>query len=71
MVETEEERRLFERAEIDSKKRKELRNKSVRKHTPDVEETQLIHKLWQNQVLWHGNSFMFVDMDAVLTKRRL
>lgn len=57
VVETEEERRIFERSESDSKKRKELRNKSVRKHTPDAEETQIIHRLWQKQVLWHGNKF--------------
>ena len=54
IIETNEEQKLNEQAMRDSKKRKELRTKSLRKHTPDVEETKVIHKMWQEQVLWHG-----------------
>lgn len=53
-VETEEERRLFERGERNSKERKELGKMSLMKHTPNVEESDLIHAMWQRQLQYHG-----------------
>lgn len=53
-VETEEERRLFERGERNSKERKELGKTSLMKHTPNDEESDLIHAMWQRQLQYHG-----------------
>jgi acyl-coenzyme A thioesterase 9 len=54
IVETPEERRLFELGEQNSKTRKALGRKSLIKHTPNDEESDIIHALWQKQLKWHG-----------------
>lgn len=54
IVETEEERRLFERGERNSKRRKERARTSLLEHTPNDEESDLIHALWQRQLQYHG-----------------
>ncbi|KAK8237193.1 HotDog domain-containing protein [Phyllosticta capitalensis] len=52
-VETEEEKRLFAQGEENSKRRKELKTKSLIKHTPNDEESDIIHAMWQKQLQWH------------------
>src|SRR6266480_1681444 len=54
VVETPEEHRLFQLGEQNSKHRKALGRKSLIKHTPNDEESDLIHALWQKQLRWHG-----------------
>lgn len=54
IVETEEERRLFERGERNSKLRKERARTSLLEHTPNDEESDLIHALWQRQLQYHS-----------------
>ncbi|KAJ9642473.1 hypothetical protein H2201_006985 [Coniosporium apollinis] len=54
IVETEEERRLFERGERNSKLRKERARTSLLEHTPNDEESDLIHALWQRQLQYHN-----------------
>jgi len=53
IVETEDERRLYEDGERNSKHKKELAKLSLLKHTPNDEESDLIHALWQKQLQWH------------------
>lgn len=52
-VETAEEKKLFEAGEKNSKYKKELGKVSLLKHTPNDEESDLIHSLWQHQIRWH------------------
>jgi acyl-coenzyme A thioesterase 9 len=47
---------LYDDAERSSRARKELRNKSLKKHTPDAEESKVIHALWQKQVTWQDTA---------------
>ena len=54
LLETEEERKLYEAGERNSKRKKELGKTSLLKHTPNDEESDLIHALWQKQLQWHG-----------------
>jgi acyl-coenzyme A thioesterase 9 len=54
IAETPEERRLFQFGEQNSKNRKALGTKSLIKHTPNDEESDVIHALWQKQLKWHG-----------------
>lgn len=56
IVETPEEHRLFQLGEQNSKHRKEQGQRSLIKHTPNDEESDLIHALWQKQMKWHGKS---------------
>ncbi|KAH7043831.1 HotDog domain-containing protein [Macrophomina phaseolina] len=51
--ETEEEKRLYEIGEQNSKHRKELKTNSLIKHTPNDLESDLIHALWQKQLQYH------------------
>jgi acyl-coenzyme A thioesterase 9 len=53
IVETEEEKRLHEAGELNSKHKKEFGKVSLLKHTPNDEESDLIHALWQKQIQWH------------------
>jgi acyl-coenzyme A thioesterase 9 len=53
VVETAEEKRLYAAGELNSKYKKDLGKVSLLKHTPNDEESDLIHSLWQKQVLWH------------------
>jgi len=53
IVETEEDKRIFAAGEQNSKLKKELGKTSLLKHTPNDEESDIIHALWQKQVQWH------------------
>ncbi|KAK7555762.1 HotDog domain-containing protein [Phyllosticta citricarpa] len=53
LIETEEEKAFFARGEENSKRRKELKTKSLIKHTPNDEESDIIHAMWQKQLQWH------------------
>lgn len=52
-IETEQEKRLFEQGEENSKHRKELAQRSLLQQTPDDEESDLIHSMWQRQLRYH------------------
>ncbi|KAK5733188.1 hypothetical protein LTR17_009930 [Elasticomyces elasticus] len=52
-TDTEEEKRLYARGEENSKHRKELGQKSLLKTTPNDEESDLIHAMWQKQLRYH------------------
>lgn len=56
ILDTTEEKKLHDEAQQSSITRKHLRNTSLRKHTPDLDETKIIHSLWRKQVLWHDTS---------------
>ncbi|KAL2355627.1 HotDog domain-containing protein [Cryomyces antarcticus] len=74
-VETEEERQLFEQGEANSKHRKELSQTSLMKHTPNDEESDLIHAMWQRQLHYHDpndslrkpNNVHFMDATRLQT----
>ncbi|KAF2101122.1 Thioesterase/thiol ester dehydrase-isomerase [Rhizodiscina lignyota] len=53
IIETEEEKRLYAIGEQNSKQRKEQGKTSLFKHTPNDEESDLIHAIWQKQVMYH------------------
>ena len=53
ITDTEEEKRLFEQGEKNSKQRKDLAKRSLLKQTPDDEESDLIHSIWQRQLKYH------------------
>ncbi|KAH6639484.1 HotDog domain-containing protein [Boeremia exigua] len=53
IVETEEEKRLYALGERNSEIRKERRNTSLIKHTPNDLESDLIHAFWQKQLRYH------------------
>ncbi|KAJ4340044.1 hypothetical protein N0V95_007595 [Ascochyta clinopodiicola] len=53
IVETSEEKRLYDLGERNSQIRKERRNTSLIKHTPNDLESDLIHALWQKQLQYH------------------
>jgi acyl-coenzyme A thioesterase 9 len=54
IVETAEEKRLYALGERNSKVRKERRDTSLLKHTPNDLESDLIHAFWQKQLQYHG-----------------
>jgi acyl-coenzyme A thioesterase 9 len=54
IVETPEEKRLYALGERNSKIRKERRDTSLLKHTPNDLESDLIHAFWQKQLQYHG-----------------
>lgn len=56
IVETAEEKRLYALGERNSKIRKERRDTSLLKHTPNDLESDLIHAFWQKQLQYHGAS---------------
>lgn len=56
IVETDEEKRLYALGERNSQIRKERRNTSLIKHTPNDLESDLIHAFWQKQLQYHGPS---------------
>lgn len=56
IVETPEEKRLYALGERNSEVRKERRNTSLIKHTPNDLESDLIHAFWQKQLQYHGQS---------------
>ncbi|KAI4742309.1 Thioesterase/thiol ester dehydrase-isomerase [Aureobasidium sp. EXF-12298] len=51
--ETEEEKALFAQGEKNSAHRKDLKNRSLIKQTPNDEESDLIHAMWQKQLQYH------------------
>ncbi|GAB7355007.1 hypothetical protein MBLNU459_g5615t1 [Dothideomycetes sp. NU459] len=51
--ETEEERQLYAQGEKNSAHRKDLKNRSLLKQTPNDEESDLIHAMWQRQLQYH------------------
>ncbi|KAK6435040.1 hypothetical protein LTR95_008775 [Oleoguttula sp. CCFEE 5521] len=53
LAETEEQKRLFAQGEQNSQHRKQLTQRSLLKQTPDDEESDLIHALWQRQLQYH------------------
>jgi hypothetical protein len=57
IVETTEEKRLYALGERNSKIRKERRDTSLLKHTPNDLESDLIHAFWQKQLQYHGMSY--------------
>ena len=54
LAETDEERHLYERGERNSKQRKEASRVSLIKHTPNDEESDLIHAMWKTELQYHG-----------------
>ena len=52
-VENEEEQRIYDEGEQNSKHRKDLSKRSLLKQTPNDEESDLIHALWQKQLRYH------------------
>lgn len=52
-AESEEEKRTFAQGEENSKHRKELAKNSLLKQTPNDEESDLIHAMWQRQLRYH------------------
>jgi acyl-coenzyme A thioesterase 9 len=53
LTETEEEKQLYSQGEKNSKHRKELLQRSLLKQTPNDEESDLIHAIWQRQLKYH------------------
>ncbi|KAF2085883.1 Thioesterase/thiol ester dehydrase-isomerase [Saccharata proteae CBS 121410] len=53
LIETEEEKKLYARGEQNTQHRKELKNTSLLKHTPNDLESDLIHAMWQKDLEWH------------------
>ena len=51
--ETEEEHRLYDQGKVNSAHRKELKSRSLLKQTPNDQESDLIHALWQRQLRYH------------------
>jgi acyl-coenzyme A thioesterase 9 len=71
IVETPEEKRLYALGERNSKIRKERRDTSLLKHTPNDLESDLIHAFWQKQVQYHGRlprrtTFSFTNLSRSL-----
>lgn len=56
IAETPEEQRLFALGQRNSVIRKERRDTSLLKHTPNDLESDLIHAFWQKQIQYHGRS---------------
>ncbi|KAF7194580.1 Acyl-coenzyme A thioesterase 9, mitochondrial, partial [Pseudocercospora fuligena] len=52
-TDTDEEKRMFAVGEKNSKLRKELAQRSLLKQTPNDEESDLIHAIWQRQLQYH------------------
>jgi acyl-coenzyme A thioesterase 9 len=66
IVETEDEKRLYAAGEKNSKYKKEVGGTSLLKHTPNDEESDLIHSLWRKQVVWHDPNESSRKPDNVL-----
>lgn len=50
LVETDEEKRLFEKGEENSQAKKALRKRSLLEKAPDAEESNLIHSMWTKEM---------------------
>lgn len=53
LLETAEEKRIFAQGEKNSHERKALAKRSLLRQTPDDEESDLIHSIWQRQLRYH------------------
>ncbi|KAF2461614.1 HotDog domain-containing protein [Lineolata rhizophorae] len=53
IIETEEEHKLFQRGERNSRHRKNLSKTTLFKHTPNDLESDLIHEIWKRQLEYH------------------
>lgn len=53
LPETDEEKAVFAQGEKNSAHRKDLKNRSLLKQTPNDEESDLIHAMWQRQLQYH------------------
>ncbi|KAF2771260.1 acyl-coenzyme A thioesterase 9 [Teratosphaeria nubilosa] len=65
-TDTAEEQRLYEEGEKNSKHRKELAQRSLLKTTPNDEESDIIHALWQRQLQYHDPNDSLRKPDNVL-----
>jgi acyl-coenzyme A thioesterase 9 len=74
-TDTEEEKRLYAEGEKNNKHRKERANRSLLKTTPDDEESNIIHAMWQKQLKFHDpndtlrkpHNVYFVDSTVLST----
>ena len=66
MVESDEERKVYEAGERNSKIKKESSAKSLLKTSPNDEESDLIHAMWQRQLQYHG-MYLTRIIQALLT----
>jgi len=69
IVETPEEKRLYALGERNSKIRKERRDTSLLKHTPNDLESDIIHAFWQKQLQFHGRvpwGFTFLVVELIV-----
>lgn len=64
-TDTEEEKRLYAEGERNSARRKELGKRSLLKTTPNDEESDLIHAMWQRQLQFHDPNDPFRKPDNV------
>lgn len=55
-METEQERRLFEKGEQNYKAKKALRSRSLLQETPNDEESDLIHAMWITELAYKGKA---------------
>ena len=53
-LETSEEKRLFSEGERNHLAKKEMSKATLRKETPNDEESDLIHAMWLRQLDYHG-----------------
>ena len=58
-LETEEEKRLFGLGQKNSNDKKALAKKTLRKQTPNDEESDLIHAMWLKQLEYHGRFYHY------------
>ncbi len=56
IVETSEEKRLYELGEKNHNAKKALAQTALRKQTPNDQESDLIHAMWLRQLEYHGQS---------------
>ena len=66
---------MFAQGEKNSKRRKELLKRSLLKQTPNDEESDLIHAIWQRQLQYHDpndplrkpDNVLFMDQTRIST----
>lgn len=73
IVETEEEKRLFEKGEVNSKAKKALRKRSLLEQAPDNEESALIHSMWTKEMSYLSKTKtlppLLKEKDMLIKKR--
>lgn len=65
-LETAEEKRLFALGEKNSNEKKAMAKNTLRKQTPNDEESDLIHAMWLKQLEYHGSHGLF-SLDQIWT----